>query len=56
MSVFDRKTPVVKLFENLRKTQRRLAPFYFYQDFPFEFWKVFINSRFTEHRPECAFQ
>ena len=39
------KTPVVKLFEKLLKTLRRIAPLYSYQVISFEFCKVFINSQ-----------
>ena len=49
------KTAGVKRFGKLPKILWRIATFYSYQVFPFEFCKIFINSRFSEHRQGFAF-
>ena len=49
------KTEVVKLFSKLLKILGRIATFYSFQVFPFEFCKIFISSIFSEHRNEFAF-
>ena len=49
------KTAGVKRFEKLPKILWRIATSYSYQVFPFEFCKIFINSRFSEHRHGFAF-
>ena len=49
------KTAGVKLFGKLPKIMWRIATFYSYQVFPFEFCKIFISSRFSEHRHGLAF-
>ena len=49
------KTAGVKRFGKLPKILWRIATFYSYQVFPFEFCKIFINSRFSEHRHGFAF-
>ena len=43
------KTAVVKLFGKLSKILGKIATFYSYQVFPFEFCKILINSYFSEH-------
>ena len=49
------KTDSVKRFRKLPKTLQRIGTFCSYQVFPFEFCKIFINSRFSEHRNGFAF-
>ena len=49
------KTTGVKLFSKMPKILWRIATFYSYQVFPFEFCKTFIKSRFSEHRHGFAF-
>ena len=49
------ETAGVKRFGKLPKILWRIATFYSYQVFPFEFCKIFINSRFSEHRHGFAF-
>ena len=50
------KTAGVKRFGNLPKILWRIATFHSYQVFPFNFCKIFINSRFSEHRHGFAFE
>ena len=49
------KTAGVKLFRKQPKTLWRIATFYPYEVLPFEFCKIFNNSRFPEHRHGFAF-
>ena len=49
------KTTGVKRFANMPKILWRIATFYSYQIFPFEFCKTFVNSRFSEHCHGFAF-
>ena len=49
------KRAVIKLSGTLSKILWRSETFYSYQIFPYEFWKNFINSRFSEHGYRFAF-
>ena len=52
---FLSKTAVVKLLEKLSKILWKIATFYLYQVFQFEFCKISINIRFSEYRHGFAF-
>ena len=45
----------VKIFGKLPKIMSRIPTIYSYRVFPFEFCKIFINSRFSEHRHGLSF-
>ena len=55
MSVFPLKNSCCKTFLKTAENPGKVCNFYSDQVFSFEFCKIFINSRFSEHRHGIAF-